>query len=95
MMITTADIKAMSPNKLVSWFMIGCYAYYRLGTRVIEDCDFDYLVQRLKSGYNDADHHHKRFITEDHLNAGTGYDIEFPTIVKYATRGYMKEAGLW
>lgn len=94
-MITTIDIKEMSPNKLVSWFMIGSYAYYRLGVRVMEDSDFDFLVQRLKVCYNDVDHPHKKFITMEHLDAGTGYDIRFPTIVQHATHNYIKEAGLW
>lgn len=94
-MVTTIDVNEMSPNKLVSWFMIGSYAYYRLGVRVMEDSDFDFLVQRLKASYNDVDHPHKKFITMEHLDAGTGYDIRFPTIVKHATHNYLKEAGLW
>ena len=94
-MMTLVEINEMSPNRLVSWFMIGSYAYYRLGKRVMEDSDFDFLVQRLKECYNQADHPHAKLITEEHLKAGTGYDIEFPTIVRYATRDYMQENGLW
>ena len=90
-MKSRTDISRMSANQLVSWFMIGSYAYYRLGERVMEDQDFDFLVLRLKEEYDNADHYHKDYITEDHLNAGTGYDIKFPTIVKHAYYSYMRE----
>ena len=85
------DIENMTPNQLVSWFMIGSYAYYRLGERVMEDQDFDFLVYRLKEEYDNADHYHKSYITEEHLRAGTGYDIDFPSIVKGAYNNYMRE----
>ncbi len=90
------EVKNMSPNRLISWFMISSYAYYRLGKRVMEDYCFDYLVQRLKEGcYDISDHYHKKYVTKEHLNAGTGFDIEYPTIVKAATKLYMKEKGIW
>lgn len=93
-MKTMNDIENMSPNLLVSWFMIAGYAYYRVGgpAMVMEDPTFDRLVQRLREKYDEADHYHKELITEDHLNAGTGYDIEYPTIVKHAYASYLREA---
>ena len=84
------EIKKMSPNQLVSWFLIGSYAYYELGKPVMADRVFDNLVERLKQQYNKADHPHKHLITESHLNATTGYDIEYPNVVKYATMNYIR-----
>ncbi len=78
------DIKQMTPNELVSWFLISSYAYYELGSPIMRDLTFDHLAQFLKEKYDDADHPHKYLITESHLNSTTGYDIKYPGIVKYA-----------
>ena len=94
-MMELIEVQEMHPNRLVSWFMMSSYAYYRLGRRIMEDQTFDYLVQRLKGCYDDADHPHKKYITKEHLEAGTGYDIDYPNIVKAATNNYMKENNLW
>ena len=87
------DINCMSPNQLVSWFMMACYAYYELGdaSLLMKDSTFDYLVLRLKEKYGEADHMHKVHITPEHLEAGTGYDIVFPLMVKGAYNSYVRE----
>ena len=92
-MKTKSEIKNMTPNQLVSWFMIASYAYYDLGdaSDIMDDPTFDFLVSRLKETYDDADHYHKKYITMDHLEAGTGYDIEYPNIVKGAYKSYVRE----
>ena len=88
-MKTTEDIKNMHPDALVSWFMIGSYAYYDLNKNVMSDYDFDYLVQRLKDEWDNIKHPHKELITTTNLESGSGYDIEFPSIVKGATVVYL------
>ena len=93
-MKTISDVSAMSPNQLVSWFMIASYAYYRLGgcdDQVMDDQTFDYLVQRLKENYDLAEHIHKKYITKENLEAGTGFDIDYPNMVIGAYRSYMRE----
>ena len=89
----TSDIEKMHPNQLISWFMIASYAYYELGdaSKIMADSTFDFLVKRLKEKYDESDHYHKVHITRDHLDAGTGYDIVFPSIVKGAYNSYLRE----
>ncbi len=94
-MINLEDIHSMSPDALVSWFLIGSYAYYELSNPVMSDPDFDVLVSRLKEKYAESDHYHKSLITQSHLDATTGYDIKYPTIVRYAAMNYLKEIGRW
>ena len=89
-MKTTEDIKNMHPDALVSWFMIGSYAYYELNKNVMSDYDFDYLVQRLKDEWDNIKHPHKELITTTNLESGSGYDIEVPSIVKGATVDYLE-----
>tara|TARA_E500000331_G_C16846352_1_gene535750 strand:- start:123 stop:401 length:279 start_codon:yes stop_codon:yes gene_type:complete len=85
------DINNMTPNQLVAWFLISSYAYYVMSEPVMKDSTFDGLVKRLKACWDEIDHPHKYLITESHLNAGTGYDIKHPTIVKFATADYIRE----
>ena len=82
----------MNQGQLVSWFLIASYAYYELGEPVMSDEEFDKLVERLTEEYDDIDHPHKHLITEDHLKATTGYDINFPTIVKDVARTIIHES---
>ncbi len=85
------DVDEMTPNQLVSWFMIAGYAYYEAGLRVMEDEDFDWLVERLKVHWGEIEHPHRELITPGHLEAATAFDINFPTIAKYAAHNYLKE----
>ena len=93
-MKTTEEIRNMHPNALVSWFMIGSYAYYELNVNVMSDYDFDYLVLRLREEWDAIDHPHKKLITPTNLEAGSGYDIRFPLIVKGATMDFLEKSGI-
>ena len=93
-MKTTEDIRDMHSNALVSWFMIGSYAYYHLDVNVMSDYDFDFLVQRLKEEWKNIDHPHKSLITPTNLESGSGYDIDFPSIVRGATVDFLNKSGI-
>ena len=88
-MKTSADIASMHPNKLISWFMIASYAYYHLDLNVMSDYDFDYLVKRIIENWENIDHPHKKLIKKSNLDAGSGYDIDFPLMVRGATVDYL------
>ncbi len=81
----------MNQGQLVSWFLIASCAYYELGKPVMSDEEFDKLVERLAEEYDEITHSHKHLITEDHLKATSGYDINFPTIVKDVARTIINE----
>ena len=84
------DVEEMTPNQLVSWFLISSYCYYDVGRSIMSDQSFDYLVQRLKEEWHNVDHPHKELITESHLEATTGYDIDYPTIVRMSGNEFLK-----
>ena len=73
------------PNALIPTFLMACYAYYTLGKRIMSDPEFDALVAKIKVVWDTIDHPHKSLITKSHLDATTGYDIQYPTIVKHLT----------
>jgi NAD-dependent DNA ligase len=79
-------------EQLVPWFLMACYAYYEAHNPIMEDCEFDLLTARLKDEWENIVHPHKSLITPSHLDATTGYDIEYPTIVKYATMEVINES---
>jgi hypothetical protein len=81
----------MHPNKLISWFMIASYAYYHLDTQVMSDYDFDFLAIRIKNSWESIDHPHKSLIKKTNLDSSTGYDINYPTIVKGATVDFLNK----
>ncbi len=85
------DIEKMTPSQLVSWFLISSYCYYEVGRSIMSDPSFDYLVKRLKEEWDNTDHPHKELITESHLNATTGYDIDYPTIVRMSGNELLRE----
>lgn len=93
-LMTTSNIETMEKTRLVPWFLIASYAYYRLDVNVMSDYDFDFLVRRLRDNWNTIDHPHKSLIRDTNLEAGSGYDIDFPSIVRGATVDYLRKAGL-
>ena len=80
-----------NPNLLVPWFLMASYAYYCEGKAIMKDSDFDNLVSLLRSQWDTVVHPHKHLITTDMLDACTGYSIEYPTIVKFATMELINE----
>jgi hypothetical protein len=79
-----------NPNSLLSWFLMASYAYYRLGDPIMIDEEFDELALALQQNWDSVDHPHKHLVTESHLSGATGYDIDFPMIVKYSTIELLK-----
>ncbi len=84
------DVEEMTVDQLVSWFLISSYCYYEVGKPIMADQSFDYLVRRLKEGWDEVTHPHKELITESHLDATTGYDIDYPTIVRMTGNEFLK-----
>ena len=89
--IPVHDVENWHPNKMLSWFLMTSYVYYVLGDRIMSDQDFDRMTQMLKDRYDEVEHIHKHLVTIDHLEASTGYDIDYPNMVVCAANSYMKE----
>ncbi len=90
-MKTREDVNKMTPDELVSWFLISSCAYYRLGKKVMLDTDFDHLVERLKLSWSLSSHPHKALIKQTHLDSASGFDIVYPLIVIHSTNLYLTE----
>ena len=91
MKISISDLDWDNPNSMLSWFLIASYAYYIIRDPIMNDAVFDKIVKTVKANWDSIDHPHKYLVTQSHLDAGTGYDIEFPTIVKHNAQLILKE----
>ena len=78
------QIETFSSNQCVSWWLMASFVYYELGDSILSDEQFDELTLRITNEWQFIDHPHKYLITDSHLEAGSGYDIEYPKIVQYS-----------
>ncbi len=72
------------PNLLVPHYLLACYAYYVLDDPLLTDATFEQLVADLKRQWADITHPHKHLILWEDLEAGTGYAIQYPPIIRGA-----------
>jgi hypothetical protein len=78
-----AELFSKNINLMVPWYLMAAYAYYAQDTPILSDSFFDDLAKTLLTVWSDVKHHHKKYITEDMLRAGT-YIGEYPGIVEGA-----------
>ena len=75
---------------LVPWFLMASYTYYVFGVGIMPDKTYDKLTRDLLKHWDAIAHPHKHLITKDMLLASTGYNLEYPTIVKHSAVEYLK-----
>ena len=78
-----AEIFAKNINLMVPWYLMAAYAYYQQDNPILSDSFFDDLAKTLLTVWDDVEHRHKEYITQDMLNAGT-YVGKYPGIVEGA-----------
>ena len=69
-------------NMLVPYYLMYSYLYYEKVSPIISDAEYDTICKRLHDEGDDIEHYHKHIINKEHLVAGTGYSLKYPTIVK-------------
>lgn len=83
MVIEISEENWANPNSMLSWYFIASYAYYIIGRPIMSDQEFDKIVRIVKENWDTIEHPHKKLVKYSHLEAGTGYDLKFPTIVRH------------
>lgn len=71
-------------DRAVGWYLMAAYAYYELDEPLISDLEFDQLAKLLLDNWDNLTHPHKKFLTEEMLQAGT-FIGKYPSIVEGAT----------
>lgn len=88
-------VLARFPNAVVAWWLMASYAYYIHDMPILSDGLYDELAKDMLSRWDEIEHPHKHLITEDHLRAGSLYDVpasKYPTMTKGAASHLIKSA---
>ena len=72
-----------SINMYIPWYMMAAYAYYVEDDPILSDTMFDKMAKRMLELWDEIEHPHKKYLSEDMLKAGT-FIGEYPSRVKGA-----------
>ena len=76
---------------LVPWFLMACFAYYELGRPIMDDAEFDRMIELLKEYWEVIKHQHKELIDPEMFTVGSGFTLDYPSIVRYSAIGLVNE----
>ena len=86
------NIKEVSCNRLVPYYLMSCWLYYENDKNVLRDEDFDLLCKRINDEWDNITHVHKFLIDRQMLVAGSGYNIPYTNMIKGAAQDWYNEA---
>jgi NAD-dependent DNA ligase len=82
------NIETLHINRLVPFYLMSSYLYYKEDKQVLTDEDFDKLAKRLLDNWDSVEHIHKHLISKEDLQAGTGYAIQYSQRVINAAKNW-------
>ena len=85
------NIKTLHINRLVPFYLMSSYLYYKEDRQVLTDEDFDKLAKRLLDNWDKVEHMHKHLISKEDLQAGTGYAIQYTQRIINAAKNWIGE----
>lgn len=87
-------MEGWSLHKCFSNYMVASYLYYVLDESMFTDTEYDLICKRLWDEWENFEHQHKRLVTKEDLDAGSGFAIpvnKYPKIVCMAALGWLDE----
>ena len=78
-------------NMLIPYYLMLSYLYYVKNESLIEDTEFDIMCKDILNEWDEIEHFHKHLIDKSSLQAGTGYDLNYPHRVVSAAELLLKE----
>tara|TARA_Y100000401_G_C8264881_1_gene195247 strand:+ start:328 stop:588 length:261 start_codon:yes stop_codon:yes gene_type:complete len=85
------NIETLNINRLVPFYLMSSYLYYKEDRQVLTDEDFDRLAKRLLDNWDSVEHMHKHLISKEDLQAGTGYAIKYSQRIINAAKNWIGE----
>lgn len=82
------NVETLHINRLVPFYLMSSYLYYKEDKQVLTDEDFDKLAKRLLDNWDSVEHIHKHLISKEDLQAGTGYAIQYSQRVINAAKNW-------
>ena len=89
--VAMMNIDKLTDNQLVAYYLMSSYLYYQCDKQVLTDDQFDTIAKKLLDRWDSIRHMHKHLITKDDLTAGTGYAIQYTTMIKNAATRWHKQ----
>ena len=83
------NIETLHINRLVPFYLMSSYLYYKEDRQVLTDEDFDRLAKRLLDNWDKVEHMHKHLISKEDLQAGTGYAIKYSQRIINAAKNWI------
>lgn len=74
-------------QNLIQWILMCSYLYYCRNVTIIEDKEFDQLIQIAKDNWQILEHRHKSLIQESTLENGSLYYLkenDYPQIIRHS-----------
>lgn len=88
-------IEDLTPNGLLSYYLMSSYLYYLKDGSPLTDPEFDLLCTLLKKSWKEVTHPHKGLVNYKALSSQTGFYIaKYPNIVKMCAYEWSSEGGL-
>jgi len=82
-------VNEISCYRLVPYYLMSSYLYYKKDKSVLSDEDYDIMCKRILAEWKQINHPHKKLVKKNALEAGTGYQIrKYPMMT-------MSAAELW
>ena len=85
------NIETLHINRLVPFYLMSSYLYYKEDRQILTDEDFDRLAKRLLDNWDSVEHMHKHLISKEDLQAGTGYAIKYTQRIINAAKNWIGE----
>ena len=84
-------ISELPINQQFKIYLFTSYLYYKEDVSAIKDNEFDMLCNNLLKNWDNITHYHKNLINKSDLEAGTGFAIQYPTIVIGAAKAWYRD----
>lgn len=78
----------------IPWFLCTSYLYYEKNESVVSDETFDWLCHEMLERFSSLRHRHKKYVSKEMLEAGTGHTINWdkmPSMIKGGAMDMLKE----
>jgi|GEM_PF-5758176 len=86
------NVVEISCHRLIPYYLMSSYLYYKKDKSVLSDGDYDVMCKRIISEWKEIKHPHKSLVKKSALEAGTGYNIRrYPTITMSAAEGWYSD----
>lgn len=93
----TLSVKTLTPNQLISYFLMAGYLWHIENLPLLDDTSWDELCEAIHANWDKITHKHREFIDKDFLKAHTAFYIraeQYPEIVKRAALQIYEERGI-